>query len=210
MPLTLPSTFVMADPDTPTNIKSECRNKVSEITDPLKSYYTNRSLTQQTEFKNTWIQNNLAAYSDLKTEIDKLIILNKESQNTANANASRLISVARETGSEQQANFENYERLKKINDDLDKNIKEISKKYTIDIENTHYSKINILELRTVNFYLILSYYILVILFIILLFAVNAKYPFYIKVLLTIFIIIVPFIRDILLSLWTFVYNIYTK
>ncbi len=107
-----------------------------------------------------------------------------------------------------EVNNENL--IQKQNDSLEKNIYDFKKQSNLDERKFMYSQINIINMKSINFYLMVFYLLLMAIFMYFLFFYKSTLTQYITIYLKIFIYIVmlllPFILDIIQQLLIFLYK----
>lgn len=99
-----------------------------------------------------------------------------------------------------------FTTVKKENEQIDKQIKELSDSYSTDNQKANYQSEKILTLKRINYVLFILYYIALLILTLVLFMYNTTMTKQKKVVIIVLLMIFPFISDILYQLLEYIYK----
>lgn len=99
-----------------------------------------------------------------------------------------------------------FTTVKKENEQIDKQIKELSDSYSTDNQKANYQSEKILTLKRINYVLFILYYMALLILTLVLFMYNTTMTKQKKVIIIITLMIFPFISDILYQILEYIYK----
>jgi hypothetical protein len=99
-----------------------------------------------------------------------------------------------------------FTTVKKENEQIDKQIKELSDSYSTDNQKANYQSEKILTLKRINYVLFILYYMALLILTLVLFMYNTTMTKQKKVVIIVLLMIFPFISDILYQLLEYIYK----
>jgi hypothetical protein len=189
---------------------SKCQSRVDDEYTSVLIYYDQKIAELEEQLNQEIMALNIAAIIDLKNRITKLKKEKDDALQEAKKRMYRMMGYAREAGQLQELTFSNYIGIFNENANLDETTNLLKKTHTTDKEDSLYTQISIADIQIVNIALTILYYFLVLFFWLVLYQYNTTFSFEMKIFLSIFIVFVPMLRDIFLSIWTYFYNIYNN